>query len=523
MEEENTRAVIGKNSFWELISKIIEKIGAVVFTIILARFLLPESFGAYSLTISVALIFIAAINYSVDRTMMKYVSDALGKKRKSLASAYFKYIFKKKVMFSLIASILLIILSYPLAVYVFKKPFLFPSLLISGAYIFVLALESSYESLFYVFKKVKGKAIKETFKQFFRISTILIIFLFIAKSYYVVGVIFGLILTSIFVLIFIRKYMEKSAFFIFKKEAKVKIDKKRVTGFFYYMLLISFIGTILSYTNVVLLGIFLPDSMYIGLYSSAIALIWGLTGMLNLSSVFLPVFTQIKEKNLEVGFNKILRYSLILTVPAAFGILALSRYIIFFIYGESYLEASIILSVMAFMIIEGVNGSIIFTLFSAKEKLKYFTKIIAYTFFMNITLSIILIKVILSYTNSQLLASTGAAVSALISNYFFFILLIIGLKRKIKIKIEYVNFVKPLIASLIMFFSILGLLNLVKDINLIFGIFLVFVGVIIYLLVLFAIKGACIEDIKTFIEILPATNLYKLRASVLDYGKIKEI
>jgi len=125
MMEKKLSKIAVENSFWELITKAIEKIGALVFTIVLARFLLPEGFGTYNLAMSVVLIFIAFINYAVDGTLIRYVSHSIGNKNKKLASSYFRYLLRKKILFTIISSLILIILAYPLTVYVFKKPFLF--------------------------------------------------------------------------------------------------------------------------------------------------------------------------------------------------------------------------------------------------------------------------------------------------------------------------------------------------------------------------------------------------------------
>ncbi len=495
MKGKGLRKASVEGSFWEFISKIVEKAGALAFTIIIARFLLPEGFGAYSLAMAISLVFIGFINFAIDGTMIRYVSDALGKGNKKLARDYFKYIFRKKILASFISAFLLLILAYPLSFYGFKKPFLFPLLFISGFYIFVLAIESSYSSLFYIFKKLKAKTIKEVAKQTLRILLTLLVFFLVAREYYIHGAIIGLILTNLLVLVFVIFYIKNFASFLFDKQPQGKLDKKRIMRFLSYLLAGGITGAIFSYVDILMLGAFLPDTKYIGFYSAAVTLTWGIANLLSFNSVFLPIFTQIKKARLEDSLNAVLRYSFMMTLPMTFGIVALSNYIIFLVYGIEYLQASIILSLMAFLIIEFVNESFITTLFFSREKPKSVTKITIYSLFLNITLSFVLIKTFLNI--SQLWALIGAVFATLISRYTSLVLLVVFMKKKLNIKIKPMNWVKPLFASIIMFLILLSLNKFfLKDMTLSAGIVEVILGALVYLLIMLLIRGVSIKDLN---------------------------
>ena len=502
---ESLKETAAKNSIWEFIAKIIEKIGGLVFTIILARLLLPEGFGAYSLTMSVALIFIGFINYSINAALIRYVSDAIGKKNKKLASAYFKYLLKKKIIFTLVSSVILIILAYPLAFFVFKKPFLFIPFFVAGFYVFVLGIEGSYEALFYVFKQIKRRTIKELFKQVLRVLVIILIFLFVAKSYYVVGTILGLILTSLIIVGFMIWYVKKFAVVIFN--GKAVFDKKKINTFVWNLIAISVIGVVFSYIDVLIMGALLAEVKYVGLYSAVVALIWGILGMLNFTSVFLPIFTQFKKERLNGAFNELLKYSFIMTVPAAFGLAVLAKYIIFLVYGIEYLEAWIFLFFMAFVVIEGVGGTFIKMILLAREKIKPVTKISVYALVLSIALNLILIYSLLNI--SQFYATLGAVIATLISRYYLFFSLVKILNEEIKIKLDYINFVKPIIASLAMFLILFFLIRLVKDMNIVIGISLIVLGILVYGAILFLIGGISKEDKIFYKELFNKTFIRK--------------
>ncbi len=485
-----------ENSFWDFISKIIEKIGSLVFTIILARFLLPEGFGIYSLSLSVALIFVSFINFAPESSLIRYVSSALGKKDKKLARSYFKYLLKIKLILAFVVSILLLLLAYPISYYLFKKPFLFAPLFILGFYIFILSIHDFYDTLFYAFEKVKKKAIKNILHQTLRIFISLLVFFLVARSYYVIGVIFGLILTNLIIVLFILIYARQFVGSLFKGEEK-KIDKKRILRFVGYLSITGISTMIFSYIDILMLGIFLEDVSYTGFYNSSIVLVWGVAGLLRFRQVFLPIFTKVKRKSLEEVFNRVMKYSFIITIPATFGIVVLSRYIIFAVYGSEYVQASFLLPIMAFLVIESVNGAFVASLFSAKEKPSSVTKILIVAVILNVILNIILINLLLNI--SQLWASIGAAIATLISKYVLFFSLIMIAKKELKVKLRHINWVKPLIASLVMF-VFLFLINkfMIKDMSLVTGLIEIVLGMIIYFVFMLLIKGVTKKDIQLF-------------------------
>ena len=69
-----------KNSIYQFSTNAFAKIGSLIFTIILARLLMPELFGLYSLTLSTILIFGAISELGVTQTMVRFVSKEFGEK-----------------------------------------------------------------------------------------------------------------------------------------------------------------------------------------------------------------------------------------------------------------------------------------------------------------------------------------------------------------------------------------------------------------------------------------------------------
>ena len=488
-EKENLKKIVIKNSFWNFLANLMSRLGALIFTIIIARFLLPGGFGIYSLAISVALIFLTFADLGINQTMVRFVSSEITKNKKK-AEAYFKYTLKLKISLSITLSFLLFILAYPLSEYVFKKPDLFYPLILLSFYVFLFSMLNFFSSLFYVKKKVHYILIKETIFQIARISLVLVsFFIFYA---YIGGVIYSLIFSTILAIIFTLFYLKKEVLLLFKK-LEEKIDKRRVMKFLGFLTIGSLSVAFFSYIDIIMLGIFLPAE-FVGYYRAAFALVFGIAGMLSLTNILLPVFTQLKKERIENIFNKILKYSLILVVPASFGLAALSKYILRFIYGYNYLAASLPLFFLSFLLIPIAYIQISLTLFSAREKPKEFAKLTILIALLNIILNYILITSLLKI--SERWAIAGAAIATLISWIFYFVGCFIISKKKFQISINWKLLFKPLAASIIMFVALTIILRGIQDMGIFLGILLIIFGAAIYFIFLFLFKGINKEDLE---------------------------
>src|SRR3989338_2156418 len=104
--EKKTQArTIVENSAWNFVTSIITRAGALVSTILLARYLLPERYGLYSLALAVALFFMTLENLGIDYTLVRYFSFALGKNNKKQARAYYKYLLRIKTIVVIVVSL----------------------------------------------------------------------------------------------------------------------------------------------------------------------------------------------------------------------------------------------------------------------------------------------------------------------------------------------------------------------------------------------------------------------------------
>lgn len=491
IEQPNLAKTVLKNSFWSFSASVVARIGGLIFTILIARMLQPELFGIYSLVLSVMLIFLTLTDIGINATLTRYLSYSLGKNNKEKAKAYFNYIFKIKLSVTIILSILLLILAYPLSIYIFNKPELFLPLIICSIYLFFLSFIGFYEGILYATQKVKYITIKEIIYQILRISLALLgIYLILNK---VVGTISGLIIATIFALAFLCFSVYKTQDFLYKTPAKLeKSEKSKMLKFMFYLTFGSITAAFFSYIDIVMLGIFV-ESEFIGYYRAASSMAFAIAALISMANVLLPVFVQLEGKKLERVFNKVFRYLALISFPCTFGLILIAKPFINIIFGSNYIQAAIPLYILSFLIIETAMTGIVSWLFAAKEKPEITTKLLIISTIMNICLNYILIVSLIGY--GQIYAVLGAAIATFISRYFNLILLIKNTKSKLNLKINLKNLSKPLIASLVMLVSLAIFQQATKlawpksIVEIIFGAF-------VYLAVIILIKGITKDDLK---------------------------
>ena len=103
MVEKNIRSRIIQSSFWNSSAGVINRIGSLVFTIILARMLMPERYGLYSLVFSVAMVFYTFADLGINQALVRYISYSLTHDKKNV-NGYYLFLFRVKFLISLVAA-----------------------------------------------------------------------------------------------------------------------------------------------------------------------------------------------------------------------------------------------------------------------------------------------------------------------------------------------------------------------------------------------------------------------------------
>ena len=488
-----------KNSFWTFVSSLVSKFGGLVLTILLARFLLPAGFGIYSIVTSIAMVIGTFSDLGINSVFSRYLSSSLAGDKKK-ANAYYVYLFRIKLLLSLVTALAILVLAYPISKYIFQNMEIFLPLALSSFYIFFSSFDGFYTQIFYSIERTTLATIRETAYQIIRIILCVCCFIFLARAYYISGIMVSFGLTSVFMLLFSLFFTKRLAPEIYSKSGHI-LDKRKINKFVFYITIASISAAFFSYVDSIMLGLFV-EPKFVGYYRALFSLILGISIILSSpNSILLPIFTKIKRVQKKLVFDVVTKYMFILTLPAIFGFLALGRHLIVLFYGYDYLPAASLIIPFSWVILPIIFASLIVALFSAEGKPELFAKVILWTAAINIVLNFILIKVMLLLYGPTG-ATLGSAIAVLISWSFYLVLANYYLKKETKIYLDFTKAIKPLISSLVMFFLLKFMISAFGDINLFRGLILILVGAVCYFVVLTLLRGFGKRDLYLAREIL---------------------
>ena len=498
IENQNLSKIAVENSVYSFVSIFISKIGGLIFTIIIARILLPELFGIYSLALSVITIVITFTDLGVGSASIMYVSDALGKNSKGKARTYFRYLLKIKFLLIIISILIVLAIAKYLSYNIFNKPLVFFPLVFACLYILMESLRSYLANLFTATKNLKPTPFLEVIYQVSKIFLSLFAVLLLSTQFKVAGVFVAFGLSGFLFLV-------ASLIILIKRDKKLffgkmeKIEKPRVWQYIKFMGLASLSLVFFSSVDTLMLGAFVEAS-YLGYYRAALSLILTIASLLSISGILLPIFTQIHKDRLKRGFQKTFRYILMFSIPIFFGLIFIAKDLIIAIYGTEYLAAITPLYVLSLLIVVVPLVSLYSTLFAARENSRDLSGFIFISLILNIILNYFLIKIFLRISPEY--AIIGSSLAVLISQCFLLISLSIRAKIRFRISLKSSSFFKFLISSLGMSLFLI-LFNYLLNLNLFLGILEIILGGGIYFGILFLIKGIRGEDLKLIKNLRP--------------------
>ncbi len=485
--------IVFSNSIYMSISILVSKIGGLIFMILLARLLLPELFGAYSLVLSIVVIMISLTNLGLSDTLVAFVSEALGKKEFSKARAYFKYLLKLKGVLIIILILTTFSISRFLSYTIFDKPLIFIPLLVSLLLIAVESLRGFISALFLAIKDFRQIPFLEFILQSLKIFFSLFAIYFLPDNLKLPGIFFALFLSGFIYIIISLAILIKKEKRIFFGE-KINIEKSKILNYLKFVSVAAVSLLFFGSIDTLMLGKFV-DFSYIGYYRAALGLILTAASIFSFLGILFPIFTQIYGDRLERGFKKIFRYVVLLSIPTVFGTILFSKYLIFAIYGNDYSLSTSSLYILSILIFTAPIFELYSMLFKAKEKVKSLAKFIIIALFLNIILNYIFIKIFFELNQEYVIM--GVAFATVLSRSFLLSLLILKTKSDFKIKIPGHYLLKPIIASIVMAIFIISF-NSFFDINLFLGIIEILFSILIYFSTLWFIKGIDSEDVDFF-------------------------
>ena len=346
-----------KNSGYEFATNIIMKVGSLFFTIIIARMLMPELFGLYSLALGTIILVASFSDLGIGTAAITFLSKKLSKKKYLDAKKYFRTLLKWKVYASLIGSLIIILLSSYLANTYYDKPIFF-ALLAGGLYIPVVTLTNFMSVSFKADNNFKYPLLKEIFLQILKLTIVPLGILMILKMdletnsviFFVLLTIIICYLLSFFLIIY---FMKRKVPFL-KAKTKGELNKSAKKGLRRFILPLSVItlsGAFFGYIDIFMLGHYV-SSTFISYYSVSFALVGSVTAMVGSFAIgFFPIFSRIKGSFLKSLLRKSKNLTLIMSFFIAIFTVFAAYWIIKIIYGPSFLPATLFLQFFSILII----------------------------------------------------------------------------------------------------------------------------------------------------------------------------
>jgi len=488
--QQNLSKIAIKSSVYNMVILFISKLGGLIFTIIIARTLLPELFGVYALALSIVTIFTVFTNLGLDDTFLRYFSESLRRKDKKKPRSYLKYFVKIKVLLTSILVVVLLCVSKYLSYSVYKNPLLFYPLLFACLFIISESMRSLFAMIFAAKKDFKTPILFVSSLQILNILLSVFAILILTDALKISGIFIAFFISSVFTLILMIYILLKKDKLLFTGETE-KIDKFKINSYWKFMILASVSLAFFGSIDTLMLGRFV-ESAYLGYYRVALSLVITVASISALSSLFLPIFTQINGKRFSRGFHKTLRYILSFSIPATVGIIFVAKYLIKVIYGNEYLLGTASIYFLAFLIVTTPVIGLYSIIFQSKEKPRIVSNSILISLLTNIVFNVF---VIFLFKDNPLFMISGVALITSLSRVLLLYLLVFHAKKEFNFKVRGIGLRAPIFATIIMSIFLLAF-NYFVNMNIFFGIIEVILGMVIYFGILILVKGITKDDWK---------------------------
>lgn len=484
--QRTTSKIVFRNVLFGTASAILTRLASIVFIIILTRLLLPGDFGIYALTLTIAAFAFESFDLGINSALSRFLPPSLARARAREVAGYFQYFLRIKILVSIVLGTAITLLAEPISLLIFSKPELIEPLRLGGLFIFAMSLFGFFQAIFYAVQRVRDVFVGNSIYEF---SRLLMVPLLVILGYSIVGAIAGLIISVGLALAAFLVMAYRHCDYLFSRPPKrIKLKTKQVRRYLVFVGLLVFLTSAFLSVDALILGALLPAE-FIGFYRVAVSIVISIGSLLTISTVMFPVFSQLKKPVLRHAFDRAIKYSLALSIPAAFGTFYLATPIVLIFFGQSYILAAIPLAILALLIVELSVGPLLQTLLLARDFPQYVTAFSAAGLTINATLSILLIPTI---------GIAGAAFAALSSRYIALVGIAWAVKSKVNLRINLRFIYKPIAASAAMFAPLFLLpvplgapfLSVVA-----FATLEILVAIAVYFAVLYAIRGITSEDV----------------------------
>ena len=381
-----------KNSSYQLSQNLIFKFGSLLFTIVIARMLLPELFGLYSLALSTIVLFASFSDLGVSSALITFVAKCLGKKDFGKAKAYSKKLLKWKIRLVTISSLTLLASAYLISEIYYSKP-IFYALLVGGFYLPIVSFIGFVSQLFKTSEDFKTPMIQEIIFQITRFTLVPLSIILVLKSGFseqgiIAIILFSITISHLISLIFLNiKTKQKLKFLKTKEEKLTEKEIRNLKKFIYPLSATAMAGMFFGYVDTLMLGHFVT-SKFIAYYGAAFSLVGAASAIIGFMAVsIMPIFARSSGKELESIFRKTLSITILISTSAGIFTYFVAKYAVLIAYGSEYFQAVPILKWFSVMIVLMPILGIYVSYYTVRKKTKELAWLIFWSAMLNIILN----------------------------------------------------------------------------------------------------------------------------------------
>lgn len=344
LSNRGTKQTILKNTFWMLLTEIVDKGLKFALNILLARYLGVDIYGKFNFAFAFTAIFVILDDFGLAslnvRETAKFRHDSEDRVRTYVSNA---------MVLKYILTAVTLIISYSVIFIAIHDTFDKYLLLVFTLYsitfnynLFFYGMYYGYEKMEYYFKTHNVRIIL-----YFSVT---VVFLFISKN--LIYIVAGQAAVGL-IFIFVNYALTKKHFF--KKLIKPRIkEMKHVLSETWPLALSLAFTTLYSRIDTVMLS-FMKTDTDVGIYAASHRLIIVLQSVLYIiHHAIYPKFSSLYHQKNMPGYRnllrKLLKYSLLLF--PAFIVLSLSgKLVIYLIYGHEYMDSAIVFSILSWCVL----------------------------------------------------------------------------------------------------------------------------------------------------------------------------
>lgn len=464
---------IAKNATYLTTGYIAQKLLSFVYFVLVARFIGVEDLGKYTFALSFTTMFAVFVDFGMTNSFIREAAKYWEKAGKYLSSIISLKAILAIIVYAVVA-VAVNLMGYP--------PITKNLVYLSGLIMVLDSFTLTFWGVFRGGQNLKYEAIGVIINQIIIVTVgATVLFMRLPLLFLMLPFLLGSLFNVIFSNLMIHKKLKIKFSFSWDKQILKTIMKIALP-----LALIAIFSRVYGYIDQVMLS-YLSGDAFLGWYSTAMKIPFALQFIPSaFAAAVFPAFSYYylhNKANLKQAFDRSMLALTILAVPLSFGIFSVAREAVLMIFGTEYVNSVMPLQILILGLIFVFLNFPLGALLNGCDKQVANTFLVGGTMTLNIILNLILIP---QYTY------VGAAIAFVICHGLLFFASLVVARQVIPYSRKYLLgvFIKTILSAGLMAAIIIYCKQFINFIP------LIFIGAVIYVLILYILRGFTKQDLK---------------------------